>query len=67
MSWKVIVWCTDCGNGQDPMGCFDGGSEVVGIFPTEAEASAFAGARRIEHGSPWQHDVEPTQTGSEAP
>lgn len=58
MSWKVVVWCHDCMN-QDPYGCFDGESSTYDErFSTQAEAEAFAEARRRDHGSPWQYDVE---------
>lgn len=46
----VRVWCEDCGNGEDTLGCFDGGDELRGRgewkdepepFDTIAEAEAY--------------------------
>lgn len=64
-AFNVIVWCHDCGNGQDPYGCFNGGQELVGSFPTEAEAEAFADKKRKKRPAPWQYDVVPTLHKSE--
>lgn len=60
MSWKVVVFCQDCGSGQDPDGCFDGDSQTFEErFATKEEAEAFAERQRIEVMSfPWQYDVE---------
>jgi hypothetical protein len=66
--WFLIrVWCRDCGGGEDPQGCFDGGYELVGNgsedhgfgapipFATfdEAEAHGY----KITRGPPWDFEV----------
>jgi hypothetical protein len=53
--WYAIVWCPDC-TGQDPMGCFDGGTETHGPFQTEQEART-AGDKAI-HDSIYRYDIE---------
>ena len=54
--WKVRVWCRDCGNGQDPQGCFDGGHEVLDdTFETEDQAED-AGADYC-NGPPWDWET----------
>jgi len=38
MTWRVLVWCDDC-RYNDPLGCFDGGSDFLdGSYETEADA-----------------------------
>jgi hypothetical protein len=42
MSWAVRVYCTDCMQIGDTMGCFDGGKENYDErFATKEEAEAF--------------------------
>ena len=58
MSWRLRIWCNDCSGGQDPQGCFDGGTSTSDeVFATKAEAEWF-GAR--EYTGPW--DSEPIET-----
>jgi len=44
VKWKVRVWCNDCGFGQDPMGCFEGGSEVLDEVFETVEVAEDAGS-----------------------
>ena len=39
MKYKVVVWCQDCGFGQDPLGCFEGGSNTL-IDPNDYSKEA---------------------------
>ena len=56
--WKVRVWCKECGFEQDPMGCFEGGSEVLDeVFDTK-EAAEDIGAD-YGKGAPWDFEVFP--------
>ena len=59
MTWQVRVWCGDCGNGQDPMGCFDGDSELYDdVFDTREEAEVFVTEKERKMGRPWQYGIE---------
>jgi hypothetical protein len=62
MSYRVRLWCRDC-TGEDPQGCFDGGSEllesplgVVADYGTEEEAEA-AGRQAVRNCGPWEYEV----------
>ena len=56
MSWRVKLWCGSC-VGEDPMGCFEGGSEVQDErYATRAEAEA-AGEEKTKDCGPWVFDV----------
>lgn len=60
----VRIWCRDC-NGVDPLGCFDGGTELLTerdsdkpiVFATFEEAD-HAGYES-EGGAPYDHEVTP--------
>lgn len=44
---------------EDPLGCFDGGSELYEEeFQTKEEAQAFLDAKRRETGAPWAFAIE---------
>lgn len=62
--FRVRLWCSDCA-GQDSMGCFDGGTELlhddkapwgVRTFGSLDEAKD-AGWKATENTSPWGFDV----------
>lgn len=54
MSWRLLLWCSDCSVGQDPQGCFDGGeSRSDEVFATKAEAERFA----VTITAPWECEV----------
>jgi hypothetical protein len=62
--FRVKVWCRDC-TGQDDMGCFDGGTEILHErkapfalreFATLEEAKA-AGWEETKDCGPWEFDV----------
>ncbi len=55
--YRVRLWCHDCGSGQDPMGCFEGDSELQDeSYATHEEAEA-AGKEAI-NGPPWGFEIE---------
>lgn len=62
--YRVEIFCTDC-TGQDPMGCFDGGSQIlceserpylVKSF-TELEQAKDAGYDATEDTGPWEFKI----------
>ena len=53
LEWFVKVWCCDC-IGEDPLGCFDGGSEIIGPFKSREEAVI---ACETLDGPPWDFEV----------
>lgn len=54
--FSVIVSCLDCGGGQDPLGCFNGGSETIGVFDTKEEAEK-AGYDYIKDCCVWNFEI----------
>jgi hypothetical protein len=55
MAWKLKLWCRDC-CGDDPLGCFEGTTEIQDEeYATEREASE-AGKRACD-GSPYDYEV----------
>lgn len=61
--FRVLVWCRDCGNGEDPLGCFDGAHGFiyddagdVRLFDTREEAEAEG--NRYTSGPPWEFEIE---------
>ena len=57
MTFRIRVWCKDCGGGQDPMGCFGGESELSDeVYETREEAAA-AGEKECRE-PPWDFKVE---------
>ena len=66
MSYLVEVWCGDCRH-EDPLGCFDGGSEWItgeGLgskseaveFKTREEAED-AGDEQVRNCGPWRYTI----------
>ena len=64
MTYRVRLYCRDC-TGIDPMGCFDGGTEllesdtrpfIIREFDSTGAASA-AGARATTGAAPWEYEV----------
>lgn len=62
--YRVRVWCRDCGDGQDPQGCFDGGADFLtddGPPFDDVEFStideAITAGRKATAGPPWEFDV----------
>ncbi len=62
MSYRVRLWCRYC-TGEDPKGCFDGGTEFIpgdsdedAQFETVALAKT-AGQAAIKGCGPWEYEV----------
>ena len=61
--YLIRVWCDDCGDGQDPMGCFDGAHELRGrdgceaLDPFETIEEADAAGWEFCNGPPWEFEV----------
>lgn len=57
MKYRVRVSCSDC-TGEDPLGCFEGGTEVLEeSFASRAEAQR-AGEDYTKDCGPWDFEVE---------
>ena len=60
--YRVVVWCKDCGEGEDPAGCFDGGEGCVeddegdSVF-YNITAAEKAGWKETEE-PPWDYRIE---------
>lgn len=60
MSFRVRMSCRDC-TGEDPMGCFDGGTELLGDDAPELFATlrdAVQAGRELHFQGPMEWDVE---------
>jgi hypothetical protein len=56
VTWRLRIWCRDCGDGMDPMGCFNGGAEVTDDS-YETKAAAEAAGWEVCSGPPWAFEV----------
>jgi len=64
MMYRVRIYCDDC-YGDDPLGCFDGGTQLLcdAAPPYETfvfanlDAARKAGADRVRNCSPWRYEV----------
>ncbi len=54
MKYRCVIWCPDC-TGEDPQGCFDGGSDIE-VFDTKEEAIAYG--EKCTAQSIWRYDTE---------
>ncbi len=65
--YRVVMWCRDCGNGEDPAGCFGGDEETVQhaaccdvrgtVLFDSFEAAEEAGDKETED-PPWDYRIE---------
>ena len=60
--YRVVMWCRDCGEGEDPAGCFGGDEETVQdvrgtVLFDSFEAARAAGDRETED-PPWDYRIE---------
>jgi hypothetical protein len=59
MSYRVRLSCSDC-TGEDPLGCFDGGTELLNNgqeFATIEDAER-AGDDETRGCAPWDYEIE---------
>jgi hypothetical protein len=55
--YKITMWCDDCSYGQDPQGCFDGGTEDVDVtFSSREEAEEYVEENELNL-SPRNYDI----------
>lgn len=61
--FTVTIWCHDC-TGEDPMGCFDGGSETIYDDPPDSgqpildmERAFEIGDKTVMNCGPWDYYV----------
>jgi len=53
--YKLIISCPDCSNGQDPLGCFDGG---VSIEEFEDLKEAIKVGEDRTNNSVWEYEIK---------
>ncbi len=62
--YRVVLYCSDC-TGEDPDGCFDGGTEALEETFTDLELAHEAGWKATHDVGPWGYVIEDVETKEE--